>query len=358
MTSAVLGQLACGLVLGTAFTIMSGIAQAAPVGPALERPALMVKAPHRVVLLDMELAGSRIVAVGERGVIILSDDQGESWYQAPVPVSTELTALSFVDERNGWAVGHAGVVLVTRDAGETWAKQFDGRQAAQVMLKAAQESGNKRAQKEAEWLVADGPDKPFLDVHFRDAQHGMIVGAYGLAFATADGGATWVSIADRLDNPGALHLYALSMRHDEVLVAGEQGLVLHSADRGRSFEALQLPYEGSFFTAALPPNGEMIVAGLRGNALRSKDGGVSWSSLEVPGNISANFNSSAVDASGSVWLVNAAGMVFKLGNNGLELAKKRLRPLNDLLFLESGSALGLSFSGVVSVPLVSQGAKQ
>ena len=351
-------QLVWGMGLLAAITGLAQATQAAPVGPALDRAALMVRAPQHVALIDMEFAGSRIVAVGERGVIITSDDQGASWRQAPVPVSTELTALSFVDERQGWAVGHAGVVLATQDGGDTWTKQLDGHQAAQLMLEAAKRSGNERALKEAEWMVADGPDKPFLDVLFQDARHGMLIGAYGLAFATEDGGQTWFPIADRFDNPGALHLYALAMRGDEIVVAAEQGLVLRSIDAGKSFNALNVPYEGSFFTAALPPTGEIVVAGLRGNAFQSRDGGAHWRALDVPRKVSANFNSAVVDDAGSVWLANAAGMVFKLNDNRLELVNSRLRPLNDLLFLENGSALGLSFSGVVPVPVMAQGAKQ
>ncbi|AHL74343.1 hypothetical protein CH92_04270 [Stutzerimonas stutzeri] len=351
-------RLISGIGVLAAITVLAQATLAAPVGPALDRAALMVRAPQNVALVDMELAGSRIVAVGERGVIIISDDQGASWRQVPVPVSTELTALSFVDERRGWAVGHSGVVLATQDGGETWTKQLDGHQTAQLMLEAAKRSGNERALKEAEWMVADGPDKPFLDVLFQDARHGMLIGAYGLAFATEDGGETWFPITDRFDNPGALHLYALATRGDEIVVAAEQGLVLRSVDAGKSFQALSVPYEGSFFTAALPPTGEIIVAGLRGNALQSRDGGASWTALKAPRNVSANFNSSAVDDAGSVWLANAAGMVFKLNGNRLEMIKSRLRPLNDLLFLENGAALGLSLSGVVPLPVMAQGAKQ
>jgi hypothetical protein len=39
-------------------------------------------------------------------------------------------------------------------------------------------------QREAEGLVQDGPDKPFLGLHFADAKRGWVVGAYGLALAT------------------------------------------------------------------------------------------------------------------------------------------------------------------------------
>src|SRR5512134_1715805 len=82
----------------------------APVGPALERPALASRHAQRSVLLGAAQAGARLVAVGERGIVLLSDDEGAHWEQVPVPVSVSLTAVRFADERLGWAVGHGGVV--------------------------------------------------------------------------------------------------------------------------------------------------------------------------------------------------------------------------------------------------------
>lgn len=67
--------------------------------------------------------GARIVAVGEHGTIALSDD-GKSWRQARhVPVQSTLTSVAFSDAMHGWAVGHWGVVIHTDDGGETWSLQ-------------------------------------------------------------------------------------------------------------------------------------------------------------------------------------------------------------------------------------------
>ena len=51
------------------------------------------------------------------GHIAYSDDQGRSWVQAAVPVSVDLTSVSFVTPRLGWVTGHDGVVLRSDDAG-------------------------------------------------------------------------------------------------------------------------------------------------------------------------------------------------------------------------------------------------
>ena len=50
------------------------------------------------LLLDVASAGSRLVAVGQRGHIIYSDDQGKTWVQAKVPSRVLLTAVFFADD--------------------------------------------------------------------------------------------------------------------------------------------------------------------------------------------------------------------------------------------------------------------
>ena len=74
---------------------------------AVEYSVIAPLAP-RSLLLDAVKAGDRIVVVGERGHVLLSDDQGASWRQAKVPTRATLTAVYFVDAQNGWAeIGRA-----------------------------------------------------------------------------------------------------------------------------------------------------------------------------------------------------------------------------------------------------------
>lgn len=284
----------------------------APVGPALERPALTTRQSQRSVLLGAAQAGARLVVVGERGIVLVSDDEGTRWEQVSVPVSVTLTAVRFADERHGWAVGHGGTVLHTKDGGRSWVKQFDGTAAAKALLDDAQRRGVGVVQ--AQRLVAEGADKPFFDLYAFDARRVVVLGAYNLAFATEDGGQTWQPIGHRFDNPKALHLYTVRARGNTMLVAGEQGLVLRSDDAGQSFRRVTTPYAGSFFTAELPADGSLVLAGLRGNVWRSQDG-MAWASAAAPAPVS--FTASV--ASGTdVLLANQGGALFRLGAAGPE----------------------------------------
>jgi photosystem II stability/assembly factor-like uncharacterized protein len=322
---------------------------AAPVGDALDRPAVISRTAAHAALLGVVEAGDRLVAVGERGIVLLSDDGGDHWRQVAVPVSVTLTAVRFADAKHGYAVGHGATVLATSDGGETWVRRLDGRQAAQLALTTAQASGDAAARRDAERLVGDGPDKPLLDVLVQDAQHAVVVGAYGLAFATADGGRTWTSWIAPLNNPKGLHLYAIRQRGERILVAGEQGLVRLSEDGGRSFVALATPYAGSFFTAELPQASALVVAGLRGNAWRSRDAGASWNQLPVP--MPASITASAVAADGALLLVNQAGVV--LGERGGALTpinSRPLPPLSGILPKRDGKLVALGIHGAIVLP--------
>lgn len=337
--------LAPALLVVLAASLPSAAAPVAAVGEALDRPALVVRDPADAVLLAAAQAGPRVVVVGERGLVLASDDAGRRWQQVAAPTSVGLTAVRFADATHGWAVGHGGVVLATADGGRSWTKKLDGRGIAQIEVDAARRSGDVAALKAAERLVADGPDKPLLDLLVLDAQRAIVVGAYGIALATDDGGATWGSWRARLDNPRELHLYAVRRRGDRIVVAGEQGLLLLSTDAGRSFRRLSPPYKGSFFTAELPADGELIVAGLRGNVWRSTDAGATWAQVDSP--VPASITASAQRADGSLVFVNQAGMVLALHDGALRpLPTPRLPPLNGVLALGDGALLALSIHGL------------
>lgn len=273
----------------------------------------MVQRPASSVLLAAATAGQRTVAVGERGVLIVSDDGGAQWRQVALPTSVTLTAVRFADARHGVAVGHGGTVLTSADGGDTWTRRLDGQRLAQLALQQARARGDAAAIRDAERLVAEGADKPFLDVLVWDEKRFLAVGAFGIAFATADGGQSWTPWMDRVPNPKAMHLYVARRAGNTVLLAGEQGLALRSTDDGASFQPLAIPYQGSWFTGEVLGQG-IVLAGLRGNVWRSVDGGQQWAQVANPRPASITASLVAGDA---LLLANQAGQVLRLQADAL-----------------------------------------
>ena len=307
------GHWVAALVLAATSCIATG----APVIPSvLNEPALQSPRALGAAMLAIARAGSRLVAAGERGTVLLSDDGGTNWRQASVPVQTTLTALRFVDERTGWAVGHLGVILKTEDAGQTWRKQLDGVQAAALMAQALRARGDEKLLRAAQRYEEEGPDKPFFDVDFSDARHGVAVGAYNLAFSTGDGGVTWTPL--QLPNPKSLHLYAVRYAAGRLFIAGEQGLLIRSTDAGQ--EALPSPYKGSFFGLLPTRGGALLAFGLRGHAFRSTDGGTSWQKLETGVPVSLNAGLELPD--GTLALLAQTGDLLSSRDDGRSFTRR------------------------------------
>ena len=245
---------------------------------------------------------------------MLSDDHGAKWRQANVPVAVTLTRVRFLSPTTGWAVGHGGVVLKTTNGGESWTLQLTGDTAARIERDTAKDElahnvpGAAQRVTVAEQLVANGPDKPFFDIHFTDEWNGLVVGAFGLAFATRDGGKTWVSAATRLDNPEGLHLYELHAAGADLYIAGEQGTVFRASGATGAFSKVTTPYNGTFFGMTSRMSGELILHGLRGNVFRSFDRGESWSRVSV--GLPVTVPASTVLNDGRIVLADETGRVL------------------------------------------------
>lgn len=246
------------------------------------------------LLLDVAHAGKRLVAVGERGHVLYSDDDGANWTQAKVPTRQMLTAVYFVDDQRGWAVGHDALILASSDGGATWTKQFED------------------LQREA----------PLLDLWFKDAQHGFAIGAYGALLETSDGGANWDDVSDRLDNEDTYHLNAIAdVPGAGLFIVGEAGALFRSTDEGQSWETLEGPYQGSLFgvIASGEANG-LLVFGLRGHLFHSTDAGETWQQVALTtasgGDLEFGLASAATLGDGSIVVVGHGGSVLRSTDHG------------------------------------------
>ncbi|MGI9133487.1 MAG: WD40/YVTN/BNR-like repeat-containing protein [Rhodoferax sp.] len=317
----------------------------------METPSAPSRLAARAPLMAIQKVGDHLVAVGRRGHIVVSDVGGANWTQAQVPVSVDLLALHFVSDSQGWAVGHDGVVLHSADGGKSWSKQTDGVALAQAALahyQARLSGGDKAAEdwvKLSQGLVADGADKPLLSVWFQDALVGYVSGAFNLLFRTTDGGKSWEPLLDRVDNPQALHLYALAGDENAVYIAGEQGLLVRQMKGETRFKALETPYKGSFFGLVVRGN-ELLLHGMRGNAYLSSDGAANWRKLPVPS--ISGLNAAALGANGEIFLASQGGELLISADKGASfVARRAARPMPyfGLVLLEKRTTALVGFGG-------------
>ncbi|WP_161787407.1 WD40/YVTN/BNR-like repeat-containing protein [Endozoicomonas numazuensis] len=266
----------CVMAAGLMLTAVSQAADAKTTEPQFAKMSNMAS---KSLLLDVTRAAesARMVTVGDRGHILYSDDNGMSWNQAKVPTIQMLTAVYFPSDKIGYAVGHDAIILKTQDGGESWQRVYDD-----IDLEA-----------------------PLLDVWFDDVNTGIALGAYGTILQTRNGGKEWVDISSRINNEEEFHYNAIAGDgNGNVYIAGESGILFHSADSGRTWQTLKSPYGGSLFGVSAG-QGEVLIHGLRGNVFRSTDQGKNWRS--VSSGTGETLFGSAVMENGKSILVGTSG---------------------------------------------------
>lgn len=281
-----------------------------PLDHAAEMSLAVIDRP----MMAIAKAGVRLVAVGSRGLIITSDNNGVSWTQSKVPVQSDLLAVQFPTASQGWAVGHDGVILHSADGGTSWEKQLDGRLAGDLYksfyrkIVDAGDPGAKRALDQLGLNFKAGPALPYLDVWFSDTQHGFAVGAFGMIAATVDGGKTWEPWLHRIDNDQFLNLNGIRGIGDKIYIVGEHGMVFTLDEKSGRFKGTATGYAGSFFGIA-GNAGVLVSFGLRGNVYRSGDNGKNWEPVKMPSDATVMGGVVRPDKAGFV-LVNSAGQLM------------------------------------------------
>jgi photosystem II stability/assembly factor-like uncharacterized protein len=236
------------------------------------------------MFLDVTSYGRTLIAVGERGHVAISRD-GETWHQAEhVPTRSTLTSVFNIGERM-WAGGHDASILTSGDGGQTWTLQFCEPDRQQAVM----------------------------DIHFTDENNGVAIGSYGLYLHTSDGGKTWVEAT--VDTEIDYHLNKLlHFGNGKWMIAGEAGYSYRSHDDGETWEAIEMPYQGSMW-GALKTSGECVMFfGLRGHAMESCDFGTSWAELETGSESSI---SGAAEQDGLVVLAANSGTLLIRDEGGI-----------------------------------------
>jgi photosystem II stability/assembly factor-like uncharacterized protein len=238
--------------------------------------------------MAVALAGKRIVAVGDYGIVILSDDVKVYHQAKAVPTRAVLTSVFFLDAKRGWAAGHDGTILTTDDAGETWQLQRD----------------------------EPGKERVLLSIWFETALHGLAVGQFGLLLETDDGGKTWRErrLVDAPEQAEKHLMQIFAGAQGLVFVAAESGSIFRSEDAGRNWKVIQTDNKGSFWTGKALADGSLLVAGMRGHIYRSDDRGISWK--EIASGTQQSITDIVQRDDGGVVMVGNSGVVLSSKDSG------------------------------------------
>jgi photosystem II stability/assembly factor-like uncharacterized protein len=255
------------------------------------RPALQLPLSNKAVMLDLETHKANVFAVGERGIILRSTDEGASWEQLDSPIDVTLTGISFSSEKEGWIVGHESTILHSVDGGATWAIN--------------------RYQPEEE--------KFYMSVNFVNPQLGYVLGTDGELWVTEDSGKTWevtiLSVEEWYQN----HLFAIEKLGKTALVAAERGGVFYSEDGLTDWQAVPSPYEGSFFGVNVIAN-QYLIFGMSGHLYLINPSSLEWTKINTA--TDQFLLDSVATADNQLALVVGRGGVILVLNEKGELVKK------------------------------------
>lgn len=185
----------------------------------------------------------RAVAVGNRGVVLVTTNGGKDWREVDAPrsdVANKLMQVRAYPNGVAWAVGEVGAVLKTSDYGMSWSRALEEKDQAwnDVFLIGDHgwmvgEFGRIVTTRDGgeSWQPIESPLKSSLmSVHFRDALNGVAVGLSGAILVTADGGTSWRE-APRVTRE---HLNCVIWDGEQWVAVGDKGVrVVGVADGSR-----------------------------------------------------------------------------------------------------------------------------
>lgn len=339
--------------------VVLGATASADPYPPLHETAPTVREPARVLLVSVARAGDRLVAAGEHGVIIFSDDNGHSWTQAAVPVTLTVTSLGFANAKEGWAAGAYGAVLHTTDGGAVWERQITGIEVNQLMTASASAAASAdptagaavAAVRRATILAAAGPDKPFLSVQALDPKRAMIFGSYRTCLITEDAGTHWADCSLNVQDPVSHNLYDSQQIGSSIFLSGEVGTVFRSTDGGKTFVMTKPDTDTTMFGIVGTPKGTLVTYGVAGTMFRSTDNGQTWARVKM--STDSNITAGVILKSGQVAVVTEAGNLFISSDDGMSF---RAAPRNEGMGLfgiaqaANGDVVLVGSTGVVVVP--------
>jgi len=278
------GALAAGLLAlcaGLWLGFATGVARATP--EEAQRKAVPINRSWENYFGVSILPSGRAIVVGDKGLVMTSDDQGKSWTHQQLRnglTPFDLYSIAFTpDGGKGWIAGDGGSMYRTADQGKTWT--LEPTKTAAALMKVAVIDAQKACavgehgmvlcttDDGATWNSQKFEDMVFFDVTFIDANNGWAVGEFETVINTVDGGKTWA-----IKNGGQRTLkadpyFAIAFTDtNRGLVLGLNGIDLKTNDGGKTWTPGTLADAPYSFYAAIPQttggSGDLYIVGVDG----------------------------------------------------------------------------------------------
>lgn len=203
----------------------------------------------RPALLDVATCpDGGFAALDGRGHVFTSTDAGTSWGMHALESPEPPQAITCDAAGRLWVVGGFSTILVSDDGGKSWQDR------------------------------SIGEDLILTAIQFPEADRGYALGEFGSVYATTDGGESWTA---QPPIPGEFYPQAaLFTDAAHGWVVGLDGAVMHTADGGQSWAKQPSGTQVGLFGLAAMPGGRVVAVGDRATVL-SIDG-KDWTPAQAP----------------------------------------------------------------------------
>ncbi len=227
------------------------------------------------------------VAVGSSGVIIRTNDGGQSWQYLPdFPLFNDLYSIAFPknDTSHGIAVGAGGAIVLTSDGGKHWTNGKTG--------------------------ILEKNTHSFNAIAFRDATHAITIGDNGIAFSTSDFGTTWSPITLPVTQSMRSIYFSSAMTG---WIVGDSAYALKTTDGGTTWQKKTVvadnPYAQGYLGVTFCDDKNGIIIGNTLPSMITTDGGDHWAEMN-PNGIGQIYGYAGVMLSPTHWTISAPGVFY------------------------------------------------
>ncbi len=239
-------------------------------------------------------------AIGERGIVLKTENEGQSWTELNPFTTKFLNSVFFINENTGYTAGDSGAIYKTTNSGMNWISQTN-------------------------YIKYNINSVYFINNVEGVAAGGNPENGRSFIYRTDDGGQSWYEVYDSL-SLGVLNSVDF-MNEWEGIAAGNNGNVLYTFNRGESWIAGNITSENLNSIDFLDGQNALIT-GSNGLVYKTTNGGTSWITIVTGFYLDLNsvrffYNQFAIAAGdrGTILVTNNGGFNWtaeqKITNNKL-----------------------------------------
>ncbi|MBL8007755.1 MAG: T9SS type A sorting domain-containing protein [Ignavibacteria bacterium] len=219
---------------------------------------------------------------GDSGVLYRSSNNGTTFTLIPLPVTSNINSVIFLNANFGWLAGDNGVILVTTNSGLNWSAQ------------------------------TTNTNRNLNQIKFTDLSKGVACGNSGTVLYTLNGGTDWISSNTPLNKD----LLSVDFSGSTIMACGKESAFIKSSDFGLNWSVINFNIESNsdINSVSMQNESSFFTTGGGGFIRASSDGGQTFSFKLNP----------VLAATGKIffsgikaWCVcNSANIILRSSDNG------------------------------------------